>query len=61
MGGGGGCMRKRLIECIHKGSGHTRYDLQYIIFVIITCSCLYLFSTKQVNWGGLLFISTSIF
>ena len=23
-------MRKQLIECIHKGGGHTRYDLQYI-------------------------------
>ena len=23
-------MRKSLIECIHKGDGHTRYDLQYI-------------------------------
>ena len=21
---------KSLIECIHKGGGHTRYDLQYI-------------------------------
>ena len=29
--------------------------------MIITCSCLYLFSTKPVNWGGLLFISMSIF
>ena len=23
-------MRKRLIQCIHKGGGHTRYKLQYI-------------------------------
>ena len=23
-------MRKKLIQCIHKGCGHTRYDLQYI-------------------------------
>ena len=23
-------MRKSLIECIHNGGGHTRYDLQYI-------------------------------
>ena len=25
-------MRKSLIECIHKGGSHTRYDLQYIIY-----------------------------
>ena len=31
------------------------------IFVIIKCSCLYLFSTKPVNWSGLLFISMSIY
>ena len=30
-------------------------------FVIITCSCLHLFSTKPVNWDGLLFISMIIF
>ena len=61
-------MRKRPIECIHKGGGHTRCYLQYIyiyiyiyIFVIITCECLYLFSTGSVNWGGLLFISMSIY
>ena len=29
-------MCKSLIECIHKGGGHTRYE-----FIIITCSCLY--------------------
>ena len=61
--GGGGCkciprlllsMRKRLIECINKS--HTRYDLQYK-FVIITCSGLYLFSAKPVNWGGLLLLA----
>ena len=23
-------MRKSLIKCIHKGGGHTRYDLQYL-------------------------------
>ena len=23
-------MRQRLIECIHNGGGHTRYELQYI-------------------------------
>ena len=54
--GWGTGMRKRLIECIHKGCGHIRYD-----FVIITFSCLYLFSTKPPNWGGLIFISLSIF
>ena len=48
-----------LIERIHKGGGHTRYGLQYIN-IIITCSCLFLFSTKSVNWGGLYFISMSI-
>ena len=52
-------MRKRLIECIHKCCGNTRYDLPYS-YVIITCSCLYLFSTKPVNWRGLLSIIMSI-
>ena len=28
-----------------------------IQFVIITCSCLYLFSTKAYNWGGLFLLA----
>ena len=30
----------------HKGGGHTNYDTIYK-FIIITCSCLYLISTKR--------------
>ena len=54
-------MRKSLIECIHKGG--VIQDMTYNIYriILITCSCLYLFSTKPVNWGGLLFISMSIY
>ena len=54
-------MRKRLIEYINKDGGHIRYITYNIKIVVITCSCLYFLSTKQLNWGGLLFISMSIF
>ena len=44
-------MRNRLTDCINKGGGHyTRYGLT---INVIICSCLYLFSKKGVNWGGL--------
>ena len=51
-------MRKSLTECIHKGGGQTKYDLQYIIQA---CSCLKLFSIKPENWVAFFFISMSIF
>ena len=54
-------MHTSLIECIHKVG--VIQDMTYNIykFIIITCSCLYLFLTKPVSWGDLLFISMSIF
>ena len=56
-------VRKMLIECIDKDGGHTN-DLKYINFKICNhnmfMSTLYFFSTKQLNWGVLLFISMII-
>ena len=49
-------LRNTFTECINKGGGHTRYWLT-IYFVIIICPCLYLFSTKLMKWGGLLFLT----
>ena len=45
------CMLKMLNECFYKGGSHTRYDIIYFVMNIIKCSCLYFFSTLQVNWG----------
>ena len=51
---------QRLIECIYKGGGHTRYELQYITLyhsMFMSASILY----KDVYLGGLLFTSMSIY
>ena len=45
-------------KCIDKDGSHTSYDLRYIIYVHV--HTFNLFSTKLVNWDGLLFISMSI-
>ena len=36
------------------------YKITIYKFTIITCSCLYLFSSKLANYDGLLFISMSM-